>query len=315
MLAASSDSRRRHGATLHDDAGREKSVGDGWHVTARLFRQLLTNRIERPRTLGEMKRSEKVNSSKWRAQSAFDWIGSRDGRSITWHHERLGFSTAIIQSPTFFSLPYVISIDFSPSLAFSDCLGRTGRKSAQCDVWSFFLNSARLSTFVHLSHSMHIIIPARNERWRSWACAVCVCVYFALHCRVLRDRVTVSQLATTPLNINKPCFVYFVHWKGENIFASFFSHFISIFVDCSNMISAYQRQSCSLVAAMETGQQRERAWNQHTQSSMPPFSFASNCTGANQTGDSSDFIFPSPALVQLFRLIASSLLYFFKKFC
>lgn len=160
---------------------------------------------------------------------------------------------------------------------------------------------------------MHIIIPARNERWRSWACAVCVCVYFALHCRVLRDPVTVSQLATTPLNINKPCFVYFVHWKGENIFASFFSHFISIFVDCSNMISAYQRQSCSLVAAMETGQQRERAWNQHTQSSMPPFSFASNCTGANQTGDSSDFIFPSPALVQLFRLIASSLLYFFFK--
>lgn len=142
---------------------------------------------------------------------------------------------------------------------------------------------------------------------------MCVCVYFALHCRVLRDRVTVSQLATTPLNINKPCFVYFVHWKGENIFASFFSHFISIFVDCSNMISAYQRQSCSLVAAMETGQQRERAWNQHTQSSMPPFSFASNCTGANQTGDSSDFIFPSPALVQLFRLIASSLLYFFFK--
>jgi hypothetical protein len=46
---------------------------------------------------------------------------------------------------------------------------------------------------------------------------------------------------------------------------------------------------------------------------MPPFSFASNCTGANQTGDSSDFIFPSPALVQLFRLIASSLLYFFFK--
>lgn len=177
MLAASSDSRCRHGATLHDDAGREKSVGDGWHVTARLFRQLLTNRIERPRTLGEMKTSEKVNSSKWRAQSAFDWIGSRDGRSITWHHERLGFSTAVIQSPTFFSLPYVISIDFSPSLAFSDCLGRTGRKSAQCDVWSFFLNSARLSTFVHLSHSMHIIIPARNERWRSWACAVCVCVF------------------------------------------------------------------------------------------------------------------------------------------
>jgi hypothetical protein len=308
MLAASSDS--RHGATLHDDAGREKSVGDGWHVTARLFRQLLTNRIERPRTLGEMKTSEKVNSSKWRAQSAFDWIGSRDGRSITWHHERLGFSTAVIQSPTFPPLP-LRNIHRFLSLPRIFWLFGPDR-TEKCSMWrvEFFLIAHDCQLLcTSLTACILLSRPEMSDDDRERV--RCVCVYFALHCRVLRDPVTVSQLATTPLNINKPCFVYFVHWKGENIFASFFSHFISIFVDCSNMISAYQRQSCSLVAAMETGQQRERAWNQHTQSSMPPFSFASNCTGANQTGDSSDFIFPSPALVQLFRLIASSLLYFF----
>jgi hypothetical protein len=71
---------------------------------------------------------------------------------------------------------------------------------------------------------MHIIPAEMSDDDRERA----VCVCFA-HCRVLRDPVTVSQLATTPLNINKPWFVYFVHWKGENIFASFFPfHFLWI---------------------------------------------------------------------------------------
>jgi hypothetical protein len=91
-----------------------------------------------------------------------------------------------------------------------------------------------------------------------------------LHTAVLRDPVTVSQLATTPLNINKPWFVYFVHWKGENIFAFFY------FVDCSNVISAYQQQNCGGGGGDGDGdwpeKEREREL-QPTRSSMP-FSFA-----------------------------------------
>ncbi len=148
-LAASSDSRRRHGATLHDDAGREKSVGDGWHVTASIS-PTLTNRIERTATLGEMKKENKRKSEfiEMRSPVCF-WLGaisSRDSRSITWYHEPCCFfffcfpwlfhSRNTITSFVF--PPYAISIDFSPSLAtFSDCLGRTGRENAQCDVRSF----------------------------------------------------------------------------------------------------------------------------------------------------------------------------------
>ncbi len=136
--------------------------------------------------------------------------------------------------------------------------------------------------------------------------AVCVC--FA-HCRVLRDPVTVSQLATTPLNINKPWFVYFVHWKGENIFASFFPfHFLWIVATWYPLIN----NRVVVAAAMETGQQREREL-QPTHTKFNALFVCINCTGANQTGDSSDFIFPSPALVQLFRLIAffSRVFFFF----
>ena len=112
---------------------------------------------------------------------------------------------------------------------------------------------------------------------------------FFLHTAVLRDPVTVSQLATTPLNINKPWFVYFVHWKGENIFPFFY------FVDCSNVISAYQQQNCGGGGGDGDRDWPERERERKTASTNTKFNalfVCINCTGANQTGDSSDFIFP-----------------------
>lgn len=71
------------------------------------------------------------------------------------------------------------------------------------------------------------------------------------------------------------------------------------------MISAYQQQSCGGGGGGDGDGPAERereSFNQHTK--FNALFVCINCTGANQTGDSSDFIFPSHALVQLFRLIA-----------